>query len=188
MKPRASLTSAERQLAEITARVIATAEEAGLPDPPHKLGVSDHALCLLARTHAALCDQVRALHALVDLTDPADPVGVALTKVGLARRPPGGTRAGPRLALTPGKIEDLSTDELLALYCEVMGESREVFVAQTKGCWTNCTGEVGREEALRAWAARTGCVVHTEIDYYRIFPGSCGCAAINAALREGESR
>lgn len=179
------LTPEERQLAEVTARVIAKAAEAGLPDPPHKLGVPDHALCVLARAHAALCDQVRALHDLVDLTDPADPVGVALTKIDLAQRLPEWTATGPRLVLTATKIENLSADELLALYCRVMGDVREVFVKYETyivrqwdgmdGCWTDCTGDVGCEEALRAWASRTDGGTHnisySEIDYYRIFPG-----------------
>jgi hypothetical protein len=43
------------------------------------------------------------------------------------------------------------------------------------GCWTDCTGEVGRDAALRVWAERTDggtrCVAYAEIDYYRIFPG-----------------
>jgi hypothetical protein len=60
-----------------------------------------------------------------------------------------------------------------------MGDVREVFekyetyiVRQwdgMDGCWTDCTGDVGREEALRAWASRHN-VSYDEIDYYRIFP------------------
>lgn len=182
MKP---LTHEERQIAETTARVIAKADEAGLPDPPRALGIPDPALCLLARAHAELCDQVRALHDLVDLTAPADPVGVALTEVGLARRSMNRPKMGPRLVLTSAKVEGLSADDLLTLYCEVMGEVREVFVEYEAyrvrhwdgmdGCWTDCTGEVGREEALRAWADRTDGggrhVSYDEVDYYRIFSG-----------------
>lgn len=185
MRSRAPLTTAERRLAETAARVIATAEEAGLPDPPHKLGIPDPALCLLARAHAELCDQVRALHDRVDLTDPADPVGTALTEVGLAQRPPGRACRGPRLVLAAAKVADLGDDELLALYCGIMREVPEVFVAHETyvvrwwdgmdGCWTDCTGEVDREQALRTWATRTDGGAHNvsydEIDYCRIFPG-----------------
>lgn len=43
------------------------------------------------------------------------------------------------------------------------------------GCWTDCTGEVSREEALRAWAGYTDGgtrkISYAEIDYYQIFPG-----------------
>jgi hypothetical protein len=178
------LTPQERQLAETAARLIATAEEVGLPDPPHRLGVSDSGFRLLARAHLELRDQVRALHDLVDLTASADPVGTALTKVGLTRRP-GETKTGPRLVLTSAQIESLDAESLLDLYCRTMREAREAFVKHETyvvrgwdgmdGCWTNCTDEVGREEALRAWAARTDggarCVSYAEIDYYRIFPG-----------------
>lgn len=79
-------TSAESQLAEATARVIAGAAKIDLR--PHKLGITDHGLRVLARAHVELCDQVHALHGLVDLTDPADPIGVALTKVGLVQGVP----------------------------------------------------------------------------------------------------
>ena len=180
------LDDGARQFADATARVIAMAEEIGLPDPPDKLGVPPHAFRLLARAHVELRDQVRALHDLVDQTDPSDPSGAALTKVGLALRPPDMIAATRRLrlALTPAQVE-ASCADLLALYCRVMGEIAEVFVKYEAyivrgwdgmdGCWTDCTGEVGCEEALRVWAERTNggtrCVAYAEIDYCRIFPG-----------------
>jgi hypothetical protein len=90
----------------------------------------------------------------------------------------------PRLVQTPTPVEE-PRDDLLALYCRVMGEVKEVFVKYEAyvvrgwdgmdGCWTDCTGEVGCEEALRVWAKRTDggtrCVAYAEIDYCRIFPG-----------------
>ena len=134
--------------------------------------------------------QIHALHELVDQTDPNDPIGVALTKVGLALQP--GTRCSPvegqvalHLVPTPAQIEALNGDQLLALYCHVMRESAEVFGKYETyvvrgwdgmdGCWTDCTGEIGREEALRVWVKRTDGGTHQisfeEIDYCRIFPG-----------------
>ena len=181
-----ALDDSARQLAEAAARVIAEAEEIGLPDPPD---LTPHAFRLLARAHVELRDQVRALHDLVDQTDPHDPIGVALTRVGLARRPAEvAVPSGPRLVyapLTPGQVAALSPDELLKIYCRAMHEVAEVFVKYETyvvrgwdgmdGCWTDCTAEVDREEALRVWAARTDGgahrVAYAEIDYYRIFPG-----------------
>jgi hypothetical protein len=81
-----SLDDAERRLANVTADVIATAADMGLPDVASGLA-SKHAIQLLAHSFVEQRDQIRALHDLVDQTDPNDPVGVALTKVGLARRP-----------------------------------------------------------------------------------------------------
>ena len=63
-----------RQLADVTARLVAKAEEIGLPDPPDKLGVTPRAVRLLARAYLELRGQVRALHDLVDQTDPDDPI------------------------------------------------------------------------------------------------------------------
>src|SRR5262249_1072081 len=82
------LDDKERQLAEAAARLIEVAENIGLHDPPHQLGVTPQALRFLARAYVELRSQVRALHDLVDQTDPKDPIGVALTNVGLALRPP----------------------------------------------------------------------------------------------------
>jgi hypothetical protein len=82
-----ALNDAERHLADSAARLIATAAEIGLPDAPRELGVSPQALQFLAHSFVEQRDQIRALHDLVDQTDPNDPVGAALTKVGLARRP-----------------------------------------------------------------------------------------------------
>lgn len=183
------LNDSARQLAEAAARVIAKAEEQGFPDPPHQLGIPATAFGLLARCHIELRDQVRALHDLVDQTDPNDPIGVALTKVGLERRPVEvALPSKPRLVyppMTPAQVAALSVDELLAIYCRVMHEVAEVFVKYESyivrgwdgmdGCWTNCTGEVDRDKALRVWAERTDGGAHrigyAEIDYYRIFPG-----------------
>ncbi len=183
------LNDSARQLAEAASRVIAKAEEQGFPDPPHQLGIPAAAFGLLARCHIELRDQVRALHDLVDQTDPNDPIGVALTKVGLERRPVEvALPSKPRLVyppMTPAQVAALSVDELLAIYCRVMHEVAEVFVKYESyivrgwdgmdGCWTDCTGEVDRDKALRVWAERTDGGAHrigyAEIDYYRIFPG-----------------
>ena len=183
MKP---LDYSERQLAEAAAQVIVKAEEIGLPDLPDKLGITPLAFRLLARAYVELRGQVRALHDLVDQTDPNDPIGVGLTKIGLERRPPDlQVQTEPRLVRSPAQVQALSGDDLLALYCRVMREVAEVFVKYETyvvrlwdgmdGCWTDCTGEVGRDEALRYWANRTDggtrCAAYAEIDYYRIFPG-----------------
>ena len=183
MKP---LDERERQLAEVTARLLAKAAEVGLPDPPDKLGVTPQALGLLARAHVELRAQVRALHDLVDQTDPNDPIGVGLTKIGLERRPSDPSTARPLLVVkTPVQLKAMRVDELLAIYCCVMREIGSVFAKYETyvvrhwdgmdGCWTNCTGEVGQEEALRYWAEHTDGgarqVDYAEIDYYRIFPG-----------------
>jgi hypothetical protein len=183
------LNDSARQLAEAAARVIAKAAEIGLPDPPDKLGITEHAFRLLARAYIELRDQVRALHDLVDQTDPNDPIGVALTQVGLERRPiEVAVTSKPRLIyppMTSAQVAALSADELLTIYCRSMREVADVFVKYETyvvrgwdgmdGCWTDCTGEVGREEALRVWAERTDGGTHrigyAEIDYYRIFPG-----------------
>lgn len=184
MKP---LDDQERKLAEAAARVIEVAHNVGLPDPPDKLGVTPAAIGLMGRAYAELRRQVRALHDLVDLTDPNDPVGAALTRVGLERRPedPISTASEPRLVRSPAQIAALSSDDLLGIYCRIMREVREVFVKYDSyvvrgwdgmdGCWTDCTGNVGMDEALRCWADRTDGgtrhVAYSEIDYYRIFPG-----------------
>lgn len=183
------LNDSARQLAEAAACVIAKAEEIGLPDPPHKLGVTEPAFRLLARCHIELRDQVRALHDLVDQTDPHDPIGVALTKVGLERRPVEvDVPSKPYLVcppMAPAQVAALAANELLTIYCRAMHEVADVFVKYETyvvrhwdgmdGCWTACTGEVDRDEALRVWAARTDGGTHrigyAEIDYYRIFPG-----------------
>jgi len=86
---------------------------------------------------------------------------------------------------SPEEVKALRADDLLALYCRVMRETAEVFIKYETyvvrhwdgmdGCWTDCTGDVGQEEALRYWADRTDGgtrqVDYAEIDYYRIFPG-----------------
>lgn len=183
------LNDSARQLAEAAARMIAKAEEIGLSDTPQELGVTEPTLCLLARCFLELRDQVRALHALIVQTDPSDPIGVALARVGLERRPVEvAVPSEPRLVctpLTPAQVAALSTDALLAIYCRTTHEVAEVFAAHETyvvrlwdgmdGCWTNCTREIGQDEALRIWAERTDGGVHrvsyAEIDYYRIFPG-----------------
>jgi len=185
-QPVASLNDSGRRIAEAAAHVIAEAEEIGLPDPPQ---LAAPAFRLLARAYIELRDQVRALHDFVDHTDPNDPIDVALTKVGLGRRAVEATAPSkPRLVnppMTTAQITALSADELLAIYCRVMREGADFFVKYETyvvrswdgmdGCWTNCTGNVGRDEALRYWADRTDGGTHqvdyAEIDYYRIFPG-----------------
>jgi len=177
------LDDSQRQLAEAAARVIAKGEEINLPDPPEKL-VTALALRFLARGYIELRDLLRDLHDRVDQTDPHDPIGVALTECGLERRPHDWID-GPRLVSTPAPIESMSADQLLKLYCRTMNEVEGVFVKYETfvvrhwdgmdGCWTDCTGGVGRDEALRAWADKTEGgskhVAYDEIDYYRIFPG-----------------
>ena len=188
-QPVQPLNDDARQLAEAVSRVIVKAEEIGLPDPPHKLGVTESAFRLLARCHIELRDQVRALHDLADQTDPNDPIGVALTKVGLERRPVEvAAPSKPHLVYPPmtlAQVAALSADELLTIYCRAMREVADVFVKYETyvvrhwdgmdGCWTDYTGDVDREKALRVWAARTDGgahrVAYAEIDYYRIFPG-----------------
>lgn len=180
------LDDAGRKLAETVARLLAKAEECGLPDPPDKLGITPHAFRLLARAYIELRGQVRALHDLVDQTDPNDSIGVGLTKVGLERRPFDQSTAKPLLVVkTRAQVKAMRTDDLLAIYCCVMREIASVFVKYETyvvrhwdgmdGCWTNCTGDIGQEEALRYWADRTDGgarqVDYAEIDYYRIFPG-----------------
>jgi hypothetical protein len=183
MKP---LDDNERRLAAVTADVIATTiEDVSLPDAARGLA-SKHAIQLLARSFIELRDQIRALHDLVDQTDPHDPIGVGLTKVGLERRPSDHhAQAEPRLVRSPAQVKAMSSDDLLALYCQVMREVAEVFVKYETyvvrawdgmdGCWTDCTGEVGRDEALHYWTDRTDGgtrqVDYAEIDYCRIFPG-----------------
>lgn len=169
-----------RQLAEVTARLIARA-----PEAPDTIGVPPPALRLLAHAYVELRDQVRALHDHVDQTDPNDPIGTALTKVGLERRPADSTTttSKPRLVPTAAQVASMSTDQLVQLYCRAIGTidftKHDTFIVRLwdgmDGCWTDCTGEVSRDEALRVWAERTDggarCVSYAEIDYYRIFPG-----------------
>lgn len=181
------MTDAERQLAEVAARLIVEAERARLPDTPDKL-LDVRVLRVLARSHVELRDQVRALHDRVDQTDPRDPIGVALTEVGLARRPRDWTHGKPHLVRPPTKIDQinqLSIEHLLDLYCRVMNEVERVFVKYESyvlrswdgidGCWTDITGDVDREKVLRCWAEYTDGgtrrISFDEIDYYRIFPG-----------------
>lgn len=188
MKPLKPLTDQELQLAEAAARVIVKADEIGLPDRPDRLGITPRAFRALARAFVDLRGQVRDLHDLVDLTDPHDPIGAGLTKVGLSRRPADLTvDPEPRLVRTPAEIAALRIEDLITLYCEVMHEPAtpwHVFAPHQRfvvrqwdgmdGCWTNCTADVGRDEALRVWAERTDGgtrrVSFDEIDYYRIFP------------------
>jgi len=177
------LDDSQRQLAEATARVIAKAEKENLADPPEKL-ITRHALRFLARGYIELRDLLRDLHDRVDQTDPHDPIGIVLTECGLERRPRDWDD-GPRLVPTPSPIESLSSKQLLQLYCCTMHEVEGFFVKHATfivrhwdgmdGCWTNCTGAVAHDEALRTWAAKTEGgsknIAYAEIDYYRIFPG-----------------
>lgn len=257
----------ERRLAEVTAQLIAKAEEAGLPDTPDKLGITLHAIRFLARAHLELIAKVsqpnRAVGSLEDLdalrpmlnvqvqviqdrveqiaraaiegalreaarqqggiatkqiVDAANSEGMLAAKpfigayadiintfvdtMANARRrtfpcPHCGSVPGdngvsgcatclkPRVVLTPAEIAKLSGADLLAIYCRVMRETEDVFVKHesyvvrvwdgSDGCWTDCTRDIGRDEALRYWAEKTDGgthhVAYAEMDYYRIFPG-----------------
>ena len=78
----------------------------------------------------------------------------------------------------------LDTEQLAELYRRVMGGALDftkhtTFVVRVwdgmDGCWTDCTSDIGRDEALRYWAEHTyrgtRHVSYDEIDYYAIFPG-----------------
>jgi hypothetical protein len=75
------------------------------------------------------------------------------------------------------------SDILAALYHRVMGYTidftkHETFIVRVwdgmDGCWTDCTGAVPRDEALRVWDERTAhgtrATKYADIDYYMIFP------------------
>jgi len=123
------LNEQDRRLAEAAASVIEEAERAGLPDLPKNLGVTDRAFRLLARSYVELREQVRTLHELVDQTDPNDPIGVALTKVGLAGKPSlPGLRPRPlQVVFTQAQIAKLDIKELIAIYCRHMGDVPDRF-------------------------------------------------------------
>jgi hypothetical protein len=123
-----------------------------------------------------------------EIIDDAQAAGMLAAKpfmASLPRRPPDWSETAPRLVRAPAEIAALTIDQLVAIYCHTMRDVAEVFVKYETyvvrhwdgmdGCWTDCTGEVGREAALRAWADRTDGgahhVAYAEIDYYRIFPG-----------------
>lgn len=181
-----------RTIAETTARLVVRTEPA-IPELPPR------ALHLLAGCYIELRDQVRALHDLVDQTNPIDPIGSALTRVGLARRP---HKPEPAVKLvptplTPTQVAALGPDQLVELYLRIMGRTldfakHETFVVRVwdgmDGCWTDCTGEVGRDAALRYWAEKTDGGAHhvafAEIDYYRIFPGGTRMAWDGSEGRE----
>lgn len=90
-----------------------------------------------------------------------------------------------RAVPTPAEVAKLSEPDLLTIYCLVMREAKEHFLKHESyvvrvwdgmdNCWTDCTGDVDREAALRCWAEKTDGgthhVAYAEIDYYRIFPG-----------------
>ena len=80
----------------------------------------------------------------------------------------------------------METGQLVALYCRVTGDDARAFVkCETyivrqwdgmDGCWTDCTAEVGLDDALRHWAEKTdggarGVSYAEKSAYYRIFPG-----------------
>jgi hypothetical protein len=208
MKP---LDDSERQLAEAAARVIAKAEEIGLPDAPEKL-VTPHAIRFLARGYIELRDALREFHDRIDqisrvaingalnevarqqggiagtIIDEAKSEGMLAVKpfvAQLPRRPRDWSTTEPRLVRSPAEIAALTVDQLVEIYCHTMRDVAAVFIKYETyivrhwdgmdGCWTDVTGDVGREEALRAWADRTDGgahhVAYAEIDYYRIFPG-----------------
>ena len=187
-----TLDASDRQVAEVTARLIARGAAQDPSSSPRDLGIPDATICVLARAHVELCQQVRALHALVEGRDPADPVACAIAHVGLVPRAPvtsivslGDEPTAPRLVLAEAKIAKLSDDELLAIYCRVMHEVRDAFIKHSAfvvrvwdgmdDCWTDCTGKVALSTALRDWARSTDggtrCVSYDEIAYYKIFPG-----------------
>lgn len=231
------LTTDERQLAETTAQVIATADACGLPDTPDKLGVTPHAIRFLARAHLDLHARVEQIHRALDavgrrrsLPEEAKLIegrvdqiarvaiegaireiarqqgGIATGQIIDEAKSEGMLAAQPfisdylsimadahkraaapalRVVPTPADVAKMPEADLIALYCRVMNDVAEVFVKYESyavrhwdgmdGCWTDCTGDVGREEALRYWAGKTDGgthhVAYAEIDYYRIFPG-----------------
>jgi len=77
------------------------------------------------------------------------------------------------------------SDDLAALYKRVMAQyyidftKHETFIVRVwdgmDGCWTDCTGDVDRDEAWRVWDERTEhgtrATKYADIDYYAIFPG-----------------
>lgn len=176
------LADDDRQLAETAARLIEMADSADMPDSPAALGINPIAMDLIALAYIELRASVRALHALVDQTDPKDPIGIALVKAGFTVGPPSVNI--PRLIPTTEQLLVMSPAELLALYCGIMGEVASAFGTHPAyivrlwdgmdGCWTDCTIDVSLETALRLWADRTDGgahhVAYAEIDYYRIFP------------------
>jgi hypothetical protein len=241
------LGDAERRLAEVTAQVIAKAEEVGLPDAPDKL-VTPRAIQLLARAYLELRDQVGQLEVgglesiAQSIQDRVDQIarvaiegslrevarqqgGIASEQIVEEAKSEGMLAAKPlistyvntmadarrltfpcprcgsvpgdngvsgcaecvklRVVPAPADVAKLSDADLLTIYCLVMRETKDVFVKHESyivrawdgmdGCWTDCTGQVDREKALRCWAERTDGgtrnVGYDEIDYYRIFPG-----------------
>jgi len=106
---------------------------------------------------------------------------------------------GERCPTCKGTGRDpLPSEQLLKIYCRVMNEYEDAFVKHETyivrvwdgmdGCWTNCTGEVSCEEALRYWAKETDGgtrrVAYAEIDYYKIFPGGTRMAWDGSEGRE----
>ncbi len=218
------LDEAERRLAESTAKLIATAQEVGLPDPPDKLGITPHAIQFLARAYLELLAKVEQLQiqdrvdqiasvaiegalrevarqqggiASEQIIDEAKSEGMLAAKpfigdcvntLANARRrtfPRSNDADNLRVVRAPAEVAKLSSAELIAIYCQVMRETEDVFVKYESyivriwdgmdGYWTDCTGAIGHEEALRYWAEKTGGgthhVAYAQIDYYRIFPG-----------------
>lgn len=203
------------KLAEITARVIAKADDMRLPDKPDQL-VSVQAIRLLAIAHIELVAQVHEIHDRIDqiarvsmegaireiarqqggsattqIVDEAKSEGMLAAKPYIAALPPRPPTLSqdkprePRIVRTSEEIAKLPDADLIFLYCRVMNEPQSAFVGHESyivrswdgmdGVWTDCTGEVPREEALRYWAKETNGgtrkVAFKEIDYYRIFPG-----------------
>lgn len=145
-----ALDHAERQFAEVTARLIAKAEEIGLPDAPDKL-VTPHAIRFLARAHLELLTQVRAVHDRIDqavraaidgalgevarqqggiatdqIIDEARAEGVLAAKPFVADLTP--PPPGPRVVRSASEIAVLSSADLLATYCQVMRETEAAFI------------------------------------------------------------
>ncbi len=106
-----------------------------------------------------------------------------MVAAGLLAAPPGFVEVAPDLYCLD--VEVARTARLTEIYRRVGGgrhlhlDKHTVFIVRQwdgiDGCWTDCTGDVSREEALRVWAKYTAdgtCnVAYAEITYYGIFPG-----------------
>lgn len=163
MKP---LDDSMRRLAEATARVIAKAEEIGLPDAPGQLA-APHAIRCLARAHIELRHQLQVLRSLATQTDPNDPLRAVLSQAGLT------------VPTASAAVTAASQTYLRVMRDALDFAKHSTFIVRQwdgmDGCWTNCTGEISCAEALRVWATYTADgtrhVAYAEITYYAIFPG-----------------
>lgn len=64
-----------------------SSDPSGLEAPPIGTEANLDLIVAAVNAHDRLLAGIRALHDMVDLTDPNDPIGVALTRAGLERRP-----------------------------------------------------------------------------------------------------